>query len=70
MVNIFADIPDELPDERFDTLLRHPAFKLERIVSRGHATASGEWYDQEADEWVLLLKGAAALRIENRAEAR
>ena len=68
MVNLFADIPEELPDEYLDTLLDTPAFKLERIVSKGHATPAGQWYDQAEDEWVLLLKGAAVLRIEDRAD--
>jgi cupin 2 domain-containing protein len=35
--------------------------KIERIVSRGHATPEGEWYDQERHEFVLLVQGAARL---------
>ncbi len=66
MANLFSDIPEHLPEERFDTLLQNPAFKLERIVSKGHATAPGQWYDQATDEWVLLLKGAASLLFEDR----
>lgn len=38
--------------------------RIERIVSRGHATADGEWYDQPEHEWVLLLSGSAGLRFE------
>lgn len=68
MANIFDDIPDRLPEELFETLLRRPAFKLERIVSKGHATTAGQWYDQAEDEWVLLLKGAAGLQLEDRAD--
>jgi len=68
MANLFEDIPDQLPEELFETLLMRPGFKLEKIVSRGHATAAGQWYDQAEDEWVLLLKGAAGLRLEDRAE--
>lgn len=68
MDNLFEDIPDPLPEELFETLLIRPGFKLEKIVSRGHATAAGQWYDQAEDEWVLLLKGAAGLRLEDRAD--
>ena len=68
MANLFADIPDRLPEELFETLLRNPFLKLERIVSRGHATAAGQWYDQAEHEWVLLLKGAAKILFEDRAE--
>jgi cupin 2 domain-containing protein len=68
MDNIFADIPDQLPEELFEAILDHPGFRLERIVSRGHATPADQWYDQAQDEWVLLLKGRAGLRLENRAD--
>lgn len=59
--NLFADIPADLPEELFTELLSGGGFRLERIVSRGHATPEGEWYDQENDEWVVLLRGAAQL---------
>ena len=66
MANLFADIPDRLPEELFETLLKNPFFKLERIVSKGHATSAGQWYDQAEDEWVLLLKGSAGLRFKEQ----
>lgn len=44
------------------------AFRLERIVSAGHATPPGEWYDQAQDEWVVLLSGKAALLFEGESE--
>jgi cupin 2 domain-containing protein len=47
------------------TLLRHPAFTLEHIVSRGGTSPDGFWYDQERAEWVLLLRGHALLRFES-----
>ena len=46
------------------TLLGTPGLRIERIVSLVHASPEGFWYDQEASEWVLLLKGAARLRFE------
>ncbi|MFZ5767056.1 MAG: cupin domain-containing protein [Thermodesulfobacteriota bacterium] len=66
--NILADIPASLSEERFEELVRTDALLLERIISRGHATPPGQWYDQEQDEWVLLLSGGAGLRIEGREE--
>lgn len=62
--NIFSNIPEALPSELFDVLLQTDAFRLERIVSMGHATPVGEWYDQARNEWVILVKGGAGLRIE------
>ena len=38
--------------------------RIERIVSQGHASPEDFWYDQDQDEWVLVLKGAARLRFE------
>ena len=52
-------------DEQIDTLLRQPAFELERIVSRGSATPAGEWYDQDRDEWVVVIQGRATLTFDN-----
>lgn len=66
--NIFSKIPAELPAEVFETILAQGAFTLERIISRGHATPPGLWYDQERNEWVLLLAGSAGLRIAGRDE--
>jgi cupin 2 domain-containing protein len=62
--NLFASIPTTLPTELFETLLEHPGCRLERIVSRGHSTPEGQWYDQAWDEWVLLIKGKATLELE------
>jgi hypothetical protein len=62
--NLFADLPDSLPEEIFQDLEQGSGFKLERIVSMGQATPSGKWYDQEQHEWVLLLSGSAGLRFE------
>ena len=53
-----------LPAELVEELVRTPGARLERIVSRGHCTPEGEWYDQEWDEWVVVLAGRATLRIE------
>ena len=65
--NLFAGVPARLPEELFDTLLEHPACRIERIVSQGHSTPAGQWYDQARDEWVLLVRGRAALELEGRA---
>jgi len=66
--NVFLGIPAQLPAELLEILWQRPGLWLERIVSRGHATPDGQWYDQATDEWVLLLTGSARLRIEGQAE--
>lgn len=62
--NIFENIPDRLPDELFDTLLQNDCVRIERIVSRGHQTPANDWYDQDWDEWILLLQGRAILKFD------
>ena len=49
--------------ERFEAIVRTEGLLIERIVSTGQATPDGEWYDQERDEWVVLLAGQAVLRF-------
>jgi cupin 2 domain-containing protein len=66
--NLFLRIPDVLPEEIFDVLIEEPSLRLERIVSDGHAAPPREWYDQDRDEWVVLLSGSAGLLFEGEAE--
>ncbi|HEY4313424.1 MAG TPA: cupin domain-containing protein [Pirellulales bacterium] len=46
-------------------MLQSPGVRVERIVSQGHASPEGFWYDQDTEEWVLLVQGAARLRFDN-----
>ena len=62
--NIFKNIPAIIPEKLFENLLVQENFKIERIISHGHTTPIGEWYDQSWDEWVLLLQGEAILGYE------
>jgi cupin 2 domain-containing protein len=62
--NIFSDIPLQLPEELFDCILKQDNIRIERIVSRGHVTPEGYWYDQAFDEWVILLQGQAIVAYE------
>jgi len=64
--NIFNRIPASLPVELIETLAVSPDVRIERIVSAGHASPEGFWYDQEQDEWVLLVSGSAVLAFEDK----
>jgi cupin 2 domain-containing protein len=65
MGSLLEGIPGELPEEFVDTICSTDNVLIERIVSRGHASPEGFWYDQEKDEFVLVVKGSAGLKIEN-----
>ena len=62
--SLFAAVSSDLPEEQLSTLLQTENFRLGRIVSTGQTTSEGEWYDQEENEWVLVLQGSAEIRFE------
>ena len=69
-LNIFESIPKELNEELFEDIIKKDGLKIERIVSFGHTTTEGEWYEQENDEWVILLKGEAILSFEDKDDVK
>ncbi|MDY6915929.1 MAG: cupin domain-containing protein [Candidatus Cloacimonadota bacterium] len=63
MNNIFHNIPHELPEELVETLLESRILRIERIVSRGHCSEPEFWYDQDKNEWIILLSGKAEIEF-------
>ena len=51
--------------EQFFPLVITPNVTLEKIESHGCATPEGDWYDQKATEWVMLVAGSATLLFES-----
>ena len=66
--NLFDPLPSELAEELIEKLAGNENVTIERIVSRGHSSPSGFWYDQERSEFVVLLSGRAGLRFERQAQ--
>lgn len=64
--NLFTALPTASPEELFTTLLEQSGVRIERIVSYGQASPEGFWYDQDQDEWIIVLQGAAKLEFEDR----
>lgn len=64
--SLFTDLPAQLLDELFTTLLQAPEVRIERIVSHGHQSPDGFWYDQPTGEWMIVLKGAARIELEDQ----
>ena len=64
--NLFENVPDSIPSELIQLLAANGHVLIERIVSHGHASPDGFWYDQDENEWVIVLKGAARLRFDDR----
>jgi cupin 2 domain-containing protein len=63
--NLYSNIPVNLSEELFTVLAESSGTRIERIVSDGHASTAGFWYDQEENEWIMLVCGSAVLSIEN-----
>lgn len=62
--NLYASLPaSDAPEEEFSALFRSPHVRIERIVSQGQRSPEGFWYDQEENEWVLLIEGEAELEF-------
>jgi cupin 2 domain-containing protein len=64
--NIFENIPKDLPDELFETLLSDKSINIKKIVSQGHTSPKNGWYEQKENEWVIVLKGASKLEFEDK----
>lgn len=68
--SLFAESVPEVAEEVFTTLLEKPGLKIERIASHGRASPADFWYDQEQEEWVLLVRGEAVLQIDGQPDLR
>lgn len=65
MPNLLQDLPTSLQKELVTVLAQSEHVRIERIVSQGHASPEGFWYDQDEHEWVVVLQGAARLEFED-----
>ena len=66
--NLFDGIPAELPQELFTAIHDTDGLRIERIVSQGQSSPEEFWYDQDENEWVVVLEGSAAVQFEGEAE--
>ena len=65
-MNLLANLPKNLPEELTTVLQEGNGVRIERIVSTGHRSPDGFWYDQPEHEWVMVLTGAAKLAFDHR----
>ncbi len=63
--NLFENIPQSIPDEIFETIVESNDVKIERIISKGQTSPKDFWYDQDKNEWVVVLQGKATLLFDN-----
>jgi len=65
VANIFSNIPSNLPHEIFEDILVTEKLRIERIISKGHSSPETGWYDQDENEWVMVLSGYGVIEYEN-----
>ena len=63
VTKMLQGISGSLEQEVFQTLVDTDKLTIERIVSKGHTSPETGWYDQERDEWVMVLTGSARLEF-------
>lgn len=66
--NIFDLIPVTLPEELTHVIHSAKNIRIERIVSQGHTSPEHGWYDQDENEWVILIDGFAGITFEDTSE--
>jgi cupin 2 domain-containing protein len=64
-MNILNELPSRLAEEEIVPLLSSANVRIERIVSTGHSSPPGFWYDQEEHEWVLVLRGRGVVEFDD-----
>jgi cupin 2 domain-containing protein len=62
--NLFANLSELSSSEHSLTLFENPSVKIERIVSQSYNSPPGYWYDQDEDEWIIVVRGEATLEFE------
>ena len=66
--NLLDNLPADLPEELLTTILQADGLRVERIVSHGHVSPLGFWYDQDDNEWVVVIEGSAAIEFDGQPE--
>ena len=64
--SIFSSIPKSLSREIIENIIQYNNLRIERIISQGQASPKNFWYDQDENEWVLILQGSARLQFADK----
>lgn len=63
IANIFDNVPVNVKDEQIQAMTNSDKVRIERIVSNGQVSPKNFWYDQDENEFVMLLEGSAILEV-------
>lgn len=65
-ISFYDNIPYNLNEEKFFEIFKNDVIKIEKIVSNGQKSPENFWYEQQENEFVLVLKGNAILEFEDK----
>ncbi len=63
--SLLANLPADLSQEFFKEIINTGHIRIEQIVSKGHTSPEQGWYDQDENEWVVVLKGSGELTFDS-----
>ena len=63
--NLFDATPETIDQEILTDLVQSKNVAIKRIVSKGQVSPESGWYEQDDNEWVVVLKGEAKVTFEN-----
>lgn len=68
--NFLSLVPEQVDEEIFQDIVKTGNVTIERIISHGHSSPETGWYDQEKNEWVMVVEGEAIIEFENEQQIR
>ena len=69
-MNVYQCSAGPLSEEQEEILAQGESLRVERIVSTGQVSPPSFWYDQEEDEWLVLLRGEGRVAYPDGKEDR
>ena len=69
-MTIAPSLPNHIDHEQVEELLSQPNVKIERILSKGQTSPETGWYDQDKNEWVVVLQGAGDITFDDGDKVR
>jgi cupin 2 domain-containing protein len=70
MNNLLTSLPNHIDHEQVEELLSQSNVKIERILSKGQTSPETGWYDQDKNEWVVVLQGAGDITFDDGDKVR
>ena len=63
--NILLNIPEKISEEIIEVLISSDIIRIERIISENHKSPKDFWYNQNENEFVMVLQGEGDILFDN-----